>query len=302
MLKRIYDLNTYFKNLYGHRVHKIAIDAGLSCPNRDGTFSHDGCIFCSPRGSGSGALSKGLDITAQVIQGKKAIVRRFKAKKFIAYFQSYSNTYAPPETLKHIYDQALCFEDVVGLSIGTRPDCVDEPVLSLLQEYARKYLVWIEYGLQSAHDATLRRINRGHDFKAFKDAVHATQNRGISICVHVILGLPGETAAHVKETARILADMGIHGIKLHLLYVVKNTALETLYRSGGYRCLEQGEYVDQVCDFLERTPKGVVIHRLTGDPHIQELVAPMWSLKKADTLDLIWGALERRDTWQGKCT
>jgi len=191
-------------------------------------------------------------------------------------------------------------EDIVGLSIGTRPDCVDEPVLALLQDYAQKYLVWLEYGLQSARDATLALINRGHDVQCFMDAVKATLNRQIKICAHVILGLPGETRNDMLHTAHTLASSGIDGLKLHLLYVIKGTRLENLYRLGGYRCLEQHEYVDLVCDFLECIPGHIIIQRLTGDPHPEELVAPQWSLKKSETLAQIQAELEKRDSWQGK--
>ena len=300
MRKRYNDLNTYFRSLFACRVQKITIDAGLSCPNRDGTVSYGGCIYCNARGSGTGALSRGLSITEQLVLGKKALAQRYKAAKFMAYFQSFSNTYAPIDMLRRLYDEALAVEDIVGLSIGTRPDCVDEPVLALLQDYAQKYLVWLEYGLQSARDATLALINRGHDVQCFMDAVKATLNRQIKICAHVILGLPGETRNDMLHTAHTLASSGIDGLKLHLLYVIKGTRLENLYRRGGYRCLEQHEYVDLVCDFLECIPGHIIIQRLTGDPHPEELVAPQWSLKKSETLAQIQAELEKRDSWQGK--
>ncbi len=300
MHKRYNDLNTYLRSLYGCRVQKITIDAGLSCPNRDGTLATGGCIYCNARGSGTGALTRGLSVAEQLRQGKLALFRRYKAKKFIAYFQSFSNTYGPVEKLKLLYDEALAVEDIVGLSIGTRPDCVGQSVLELLQDYAQRYLIWVEYGLQSANDATLALINRGHDVQCFKDAVRATANRGIKICAHVILGLPDETGEDMLHTARTLAELDIDGIKLHLLYVVKGTRLETLYRQGKFRCLEQQEYVDLVCDFLERIPPGMVIQRLTGDPHPEELVAPEWSLKKSETLAKIKETLGKRDSWQGK--
>ncbi|MDM8549822.1 TIGR01212 family radical SAM protein [Desulfobacterales bacterium HSG2] len=302
MNKRYNDLNTCLRSIFGCRVQKITIDAGFSCPNRDGTVSTGGCIYCNARGSGTGAHAKGLSITDQLIKGKKMLSRRYKAKKFIAYFQSFSNTYAPAERLRSLYEEALTVEDMVGLSIGTRPDCVDEPVLKLLQGYAENYLIWIEYGLQSAHDPTLARINRGHDFQCFGKAVEITKGRGIKICAHVILGLPGEDKARMLETARAVADMGIDGIKLHLLYVIKGTRLEQLYREGAYKCLEQQEYVDIVCDFLQLIPRKMIIQRLTGDPHREELVAPMWALKKRETLDLIKNTLEKRDIFQGKQT
>lgn len=300
MHKRYNDFNTYLRSIFGCRVQKITIDAGLSCPNRNGTISTGGCIYCNALGSGTGAHAKGLSVTDQIIQGKRALSKRYKAKKFIAYFQSFSNTYGPFDRLKNLYEQALAIENVVGLSIGTRPDCVDEPILELLQGYADNYLVWIEYGLQSANDSTLAFINRGHDVKCFKKAVLATKNRGIKICAHVILGLPNEKKAHLLETARTISDMGIDGIKIHLLYVVRGTTLDKLYAAGEYRCLEQQQYADLVCDFLEHIPKNMVIQRLTGDPHPEELVAPMWALKKTENMALIKETLEKRDSWQGK--
>jgi len=299
MRKRYNDLNTYFQSLFGCRVHKISIDAGFNCPNRDGTISTGGCIYCNARGSGTGAFGRGMSLTNQLLQGKAFLSRRYKAKKFIAYFQSFSNTYAPPEILQRLYDEALAVEDIVGLAIGTRPDCVNEPVLDLLQAYTPDFLIWIEYGLQSASDKTLEFINRGHDLQCFKDAIKKTSNRGIKICAHVILGLPNERRSDILHTAQTIANLGIDGIKLHLLYVVKGTLLETHYRLGKYKCLEQQEYVDLVCDFIERIPSDMIIQRLTGDPHPQELVAPQWALKKADTLSKIRNTLEKRDSQQG---
>jgi radical SAM protein (TIGR01212 family) len=300
MPSRYTDLNSYLRSLFGCRVQKITVDAGLTCPNRDGTLAVGGCIYCNSRGSGTGAFSRGLSITEQLICGKKALARRYRARRFIAYFQSFSNTHAPVDRLKALYDEALAVPDVVGLAIGTRPDCISGPVLDLLAGYAADRLLWLEYGLQSARDATLKLINRGHDLACFLDAVRAARSRGLKVCAHVILGLPGETREDMLITARVLADAGIDGVKLHVLYVVKGTRLETLYRSGGYRCMDQPEYVERVCDFLEHIPPGAVIQRLTGDPHPQELVAPAWCLDKAATLSAIRAALERRDTWQGR--
>jgi radical SAM protein (TIGR01212 family) len=300
MAKRYNDFNTYLRDIFGCRVQKITIDAGFSCPNRDGKITTGGCIYCNDRGSGSGARARGLSITEQIVQGKEALAKRYKAKKFIAYFQAFSNTYAPIDRLKSLYEEALAVDDVVGLSIGTRPDCVDEPILALLQQYGINTLVWIEYGLQSAHDATLALINRGHDFKCFAQAVDATRNRGIKICAHVILGLPHENKKHMLATADAIADLGIDGIKLHLLYIIKGTRLADLHGQGAYKCLEQQEYVDLVCDFLERIPQDMVVQRLTGDPHPQELVAPMWSLKKTETIALIQATMDARDSWQSK--
>ena len=300
MKNRYYDLNSYLRELFGCRVQKIPLDAGLACPNRDGLVSTGGCIYCNSRGSGTGAMREGLSITAQVIRGKEFLKKRYKAKKFIAYFQSFSNTYGPHERLKGLYEEALAVDDIVGLSIGTRPDCIDESMLTILEGYTRDYLIWIEYGLQSIHDRTLTFINRGHDVKCFKGAVELTRNRGIKICTHVILGLPFEDRDDMLATAGAVAAMGIDGIKIHLLYVIKGTRMERLYLEGRYRCLEQEEYTDLVCDFLELLPPDMVIQRLTGDPHPAELVAPEWSLRKNETISVIKKILATRDSWQGK--
>ena len=300
MKNRYYDLNSYLRELFGCRVQKIPLDAGLACPNRDGLVSTGGCIYCNSRGSGTGAMREGLSITAQVIRGKEFLKKRYKAKKFIAYFQSFSNTYGPHERLKGLYEEALAVDDIVGLSIGTRPDCIDESMLTILEGYTRDYLIWIEYGLQSIHDRTLTFINRGHDVKCFKGAVELTRNRGIKICTHVILGLPFEDRDDMLATAGAVAAMGIDGIKIHLLYVIKGTRMERLYLEGRYRCLEQEEYIDLVCDFLELLPPDMVIQRLTGDPHPAELVAPEWSLRKNETISVIKKILATRDSWQGK--
>ncbi|MGE5259222.1 MAG: TIGR01212 family radical SAM protein [Hyphomicrobiales bacterium] len=300
MEKRYNDLGSYLRRLFGCRVQKITLDAGLGCPNRDGTIGTGGCIYCNLRGSGTGAYARGKSITAQLQAGKVAMARRYAAKKFIAYFQSFSNTYAPIERLKALYDEALAVEDVVGLFIGTRPDCVSEPVLELLQDYARRSLVWVEYGLQSARDATLAFINRGHDAACFLKALKDTHRYGIKVCAHVILGLPGETVREARLTAQTLADAGVDGVKLHNLYVVRGTRLETLFRTGEYRCPERLDYVGQLIEVLEHLPRQVVIQRLTGDPHPEELVAPQWSLDKTATLKTIREELDRRNTWQGR--
>ncbi len=299
--KRYKDFNTYLRSTYGCRVQKITVDAGFTCPNRDGSLSTEGCIYCNPKGSGTGAHKKGLSITEQLLAGKRALYKKYKAKKFIAYFQAFTNTYAPVETLRQVYSEALTVEDITGLSIGTRPDCVNKDILNLLEGYsADGNLIWIEYGLQTASDTTLELINRGHDLQCFKNAVMATKNRDIKICAHVILGLPGEQRHHMLETADILANMGIDGVKIHLLYVIKGTKLEDMYIKKQYQCLGREEYAELVCDFLELLPKEIVIQRLTGDPHPEELAAPLWSLKKNETLLLINKILEERNSYQGQ--
>ena len=300
MKKPYYDLNTYLRSIFGCRVQKISLDAGLTCPNRDGRVGTGGCIYCNTRGSGTGASALGLTITEQIERGKEFLRKRYKAQRFIAYFQSFSNTYGPHEKLKALYDEACAVQDIVGLSIGTRPDCIDESILTLVQGYAEDYLVWIEYGLQSIHDRTLAFINRGHDAACFRSAVEKTKGRGIKICAHVVLGLPFEDRSDMLATAQAVSSMGIDGIKIHLLYVVKGTPMERLCREKRYRCLEQGEYVELVCDFLELLPPDMVIQRLTGDPHPDELAAPEWSLRKSETLSLIGKTMAARGSRQGK--
>jgi len=295
------DLNTYLRRIFGERVQKIALDAGMTCPNRNGTIAHSGCIYCDRRGSGSGAMiDDHLSIPAQIERGMLGLQRRYHAQKFIAYFQSFSNTYAPVADLKRLYDQALGYPEIVGLAVATRPDCVDDRVLDLLSSYRSDYLVWIEIGLQSSHDRTLARINRGHNAAAFSRAVVAAHGYGLNVCAHIILGLPGETPEMMRETARYIGGLPISGVKIHFLYVVEGTRLAELYHQGGFRCLEREEYIDLVVDFLERIPPTMVIHRLTGDPKGVRLVAPQWACEKSQNLQLIKERLEERHTWQGR--
>jgi len=298
---RYRDFNTYLKEIFGERVQKISLDAGLGCPNRDGTLSQRGCLFCDRRGSGTGAfMNEGLSIDEQITRAKAFMRKRYKARKFIAYFQSFTNTYGPLIYLKSLYDQAVAHEDVVGLSIATRPDCVDKDVLGLIRSYQNDYLVWLEYGLQSAHDITLDRIRRGHDVACFERGVRMAAEQGINVCAHIILGLPGEDRDMMCHTARYLAQLPIQGVKIHLLYVVEGTALAEWYRKGDFRCLGRDEYANVVADVLELLPPGMVIQRLTGDPIPSELVAPEWAQEKQANLKYIQEILERRDTWQGR--
>lgn len=298
--RRYLDYNSYLKALYGERVQKIVVDSGLDCPNRDGSISRGGCIYCNNRGSGSGLWDKGLSITDQIELGRRAMTRRYKAKKFLVYFQSYTNTYTSCNHMKSMYDEALGAEGVVGMAIGTRPDCIDREKIELIASYAGDYLVWLEYGLQSSHDRTLELINRGHDFGCFVNAVNMTLHTNINICTHIILGLPGESREMMLETGQRVGELGIHGVKIHLLYVVKGTLLEQIWNSGGYTCMDRRDYVETVCDFIERLPDNIVIHRITGDPHPDELAAPEWALDKHTTFNMIQQTLQRRDSWQGK--
>jgi len=300
MMKRYQDLNAYLKNLFGERVQKISIDAGLTCPNRDGTLSRDGCLFCDARGSGTGAMARrSQSIEAQIINAREALRKRYHAQKFIAYFQSFSNTYGSLKRLKNLYDQAVAYDDIVGLSVATRPDCIDRERLDLLCTYKKKGLVWLELGLQSAHDSTLKRINRGHDAACFAEGVLMAAERGLSTCAHIILGLPGETREMMLQTARFIAGLPVDGIKIHHLYVAKGTPLEKLFYRGDFTCLEREEFIDLIVDFLELLPPKMIVHRLTGDPHRSELVAPRWAGEKMENLRLIEARMELRDTFQG---
>ena len=300
-MKRYRDYNSYLREIFGERVQKISIDAGLNCPNRDGTISMMGCLFCDSRGSGSGAMiHRGLGINDQIRAGRKFAAVRYGAKKFIAYFQSFTNTYAPVSKLKILYEQALDHEGMVGLSVGTRPDCIDEETVDLLSSYKRDYLVWLELGLQSAHNSTLSRINRGHDVASFDKSLGMANDSGLNVCAHVILGLPGETQEMMMETALFLAERPINGVKIHMLYVVKDTPLATLYEKGEYHCLDRDAYIDLVVHFLELLPPDMVIQRLTGDPVSSELVAPFWAKEKTENLRLFRERLKEYGTWQGK--
>ncbi len=300
-MKRYRDFNTYLREQFGERVQRISLDAGLGCPNRDGTVSRGGCIFCDGRGSGTGAFSEDQESIAQQISRAKGFIqKRYKARKFIAYFQSFTNTYGPVAHLKGLYDDALRHPDMVGLSVGTRPDCINEEILEMISFYRKDHLVWMEYGLQSGHDKTLQIINRGHSVECFERAVRLTHDFGLNVCAHVILGLPGENRRMMLETAKFIAALPVQGVKIHLLYVIRRTPLAQLYEKGTFRCLERDEYANLVVDFLELLPPEMVIQRLTGDPGKSDLLAPGWALQKMENLKTIQDTLERRETWQGR--
>lgn len=299
--KRYKQYSQHLKELFNCKVYKVTLDAGFSCPNRDGVISTGGCIFCEDGGSFSQAHSGELSINEQLDISINKLKDRFGAQKFISYFQAYSNTYAPVDKLKSLYDEAILHPDVVGLSIGTRPDCVDAEKIMLINSYAKNYEVWVEYGLQSIHDKTLKLINRGHSAEDFIKAYELTRKFGenIKICVHVILGLPGETRQEMLETAKVLADLGIDGIKIHLLCALKDTELEKMHNRGEFNPLSAEEYVDTVCDYLEILPPKTIIHRLAGNGLKKILVAPKWLPEKFKVLNLIDRELERRGTFQG---
>jgi uncharacterized protein len=297
---RYYSFNTYLKQCFGERVQKVTLDAGLTCPNRDGTRGTGGCIYCDAKGSGTGAINQCPDLAEQARAGIERIVRRCKARKFIVYFQSFCNTYAPVDTLKGLYDAVAHLPGIVGLSVATRPDCLSPAVLELLAGYADRLMVWLELGLQTIHDTTLVRINRGHTYKEFLDGYMMARNFPLNICLHMIIGLPGEGKYEVLATAREVARLTPEGLKIHSLYIHRRTALEKLHRDGDFEPITQLEFAAQACDVLERIPAETVIQRLTGDPDPRELVAPQWALQKNKTLKMIEEELKMRDSRQGK--
>lgn len=296
--KRYNQFSAYLKNKFGAKVYKITLDAGFSCPNRDGTISTGGCIFCDDGGSFSQAHSNLLSIEEQVNIGAKTLHDRFKAEKFMSYFQAYTNTYKPVNELERIYKSALNHPDVVGLSIGTRPDCVEDDKLNLISEIAQDYYTWVEYGLQSIHNKTLKKINRGHDFDCFLKAYERTKERSINVCTHVIFGL-WETRDEILETAQKLAELKVDGVKIHMLCALKDTKLAKLYENKEIDFMSEEEYVNLVCDFLEILPQTTTIHRLAGNGLKKNLIAPRWLGAKLDCLNKIDRELLKRNSYQG---
>jgi radical SAM protein (TIGR01212 family) len=298
--RRYYALSRFLRERFGTKVYRVTVDAGFTCPNVDGSVAVGGCVYCDNRSFSPNRRLPRVPIREQVQRGITILQERYGASRFLAYFQAATNTYAPVAKLKRLYDEALDHPQIVGLAVGTRPDCVPDPVLDLLEGYARKLYVCLELGLQTVHDRSLDWMNRGHHFDAFVDAVRRCQGRGLDLCIHVILGLPGETPEDMMATADALAALPVQGVKIHNLHVVPDTPLETMYRADEVRMLERAEYVGLVCDFLERLPAQMVIHRLNGDAPPEYLVAPLWCLDKAGLLREIQAELERRESWQGK--
>lgn len=290
----------FLRNRFGCKVFRVTVDAGFTCPNVDGSVAVGGCVYCDNRSFSPNRRLPRTSIREQVRRGVAILENRYRADRFIAYFQAATNTYATLEKLRKLYDEALDHPQIVGLAVGTRPDCVPEEVLDLLQSYARDRYVCLELGLQTIHDRTLDWMNRGHHYDVFVDAVGRCQGRGLDLCAHIILGLPGESTADMLATADALAALPVNAVKIHNLHVVRDTPMEKQYRDGTVRMLERDEYVALVCDFLERLPPDMVIHRLNGDAPPDYLVAPDWCLDKPTLLRAIHAELERRDGWQGK--
>lgn len=295
----LHTFGQYLLERHGERVHKIALDAGFTCPNRDGAKGIGGCTFCnnqsfSPNGRHPQQLASQFD------SGRRAIAKRTRARKFIAYFQAYTNTYGELAELDALYRHAMEQQDIIGLSVGTRPDCVSAGVLDLLAGYRDEgRIVWLELGLQSAFDDTLRRVNRGHGLREYREAAGEARRRGIPVCTHLILGLPGEDRSHYHTTLDIVLDIGVEGLKLHPLHVVDHTILANQWRRGEYLPMAREEYVAAACDLIERTPEAVLFHRVTGTAGKDILLAPEWCSQKWSVLNGIERELARRGHRQG---
>ena len=297
--KRYHTFSDELKRRFGCKVQRISVDAGFSCPNRDGTLGTEGCIFCGGHGSGSHGIRRELSVAAQIEDGKEVMTRKYRAGKFIAYFQAYSNTHAPVERLRSLFDEALAVPDVVGIIVATRPDCLPDGVLDYLAELSEQTYLWLELGMQSMHDKTLALIARRHDHACFVEAVQRARQRNLRVCAHVILGLPGETRAEMLAMAGELNRLAVTGVKLHLLHVMRGTRLAEMYERGEVELLDRDAYAGLVCDFLELLNPDTLIHRLTGDGGRDHLVAPLWSLKKFEILNIVDAEMARRGTQQG---
>ncbi|RHT94222.1 TIGR01212 family radical SAM protein [Clostridium sp. AM27-31LB] len=300
--KPYYSLDYYLKKTFGEKIYKVALDGGMSCPNRDGTVSTDGCIFCSNGGSGDFAIKhdKDNDITRQIETGINSLKanEKFVGEKFIAYFQSFSNTYAPVSYLEDIFLQAIDHPLISALSLGTRPDCFSSEIYDLIERLNHIKPVWVELGLQTKHEKTAEFINRGYTLEVFEKAVHELRKRNITVIVHVIIGLPGENADNLYETIDYLNQMDIQGIKLQLLHILKDTALADLM--GSFHILTPDEYIDILCECIAKLSPDIVIHRLTGDGPKDLLIAPEWSKNKRQVLNTLSHELKVRGIYQGQ--
>ena len=297
--KRYHTWNYYLRNTFGEKIFKVSINAGFTCPNIDGKVAYGGCTYCSKEGSGDFAGNPKDDLIKQFNDIKEMMLRKWSNAKYIGYFQAYTNTYAPLEVLKEKYETILAQDDVVGLSISTRPDCLEDDVLEYLAELNERTNLWVELGLQTIHDSTSKIINRGHDYKTFLEGVEKLKSKNIKTVVHIINGLPGEDYNMMMETAKAVADLNVHGIKIHLLHVIKNTPMARMLEKNMMSLMTQDDYVNLVCDQLEILPPEMVIHRLTGDGKKEDLVGPLWSLKKWEVLNAIDDTMKARDSYQG---
>ena len=292
--------NYEMKEQFGSKVFKVMLDAGFTCPNRDGKLAIGGCTFCSARGSGDFAGRRRDDLVTQFNTIRDRQHLKWPEAKYIGYFQAYTNTYAPVETLREYYEVILEQPNVVGLSIATRPDCLPDDVIDYLAELNERTYLWVEMGLQTVHESTSQLINRAHDTACYVEAVNKLRARGIRVCCHIIYGLPQETHEMMLETGRQVAKMDVQGIKIHLLHLMKKTPMVKQYEAGLLRFLEMDEYINLIVDTLEILPPHMIVHRLTGDAPKELLIGPMWSQRKWEVLNGIDRALRTRQTWQGR--
>lgn len=293
-------LNDFLKEKFNEKIYKVSLDGGFTCPNRDGKVSRGGCIFCSENGSGDFTATKLKSIHAQIEEQIDLVSKKYKGDKYIAYFQNFTNTYAEVSYLRKIYEEALSHEKIVGLAIATRPDCLGDDVLELLAELNKKTFLWVELGLQTLNDYVAKYFNRAYETEIYKEASEKLNRLNIKFVTHIIIGLPKEEDDDYLKTAIFAQNCGTWGIKLHLMYVVKNTPLEKLYLNGALKVNTKEEYVEKVVNVLENISSEIVVHRLTGDGDRETLVAPLWSIKKIDVLNSIHKELKRRNTYQGK--
>jgi radical SAM protein (TIGR01212 family) len=297
---RYYAYGLFLRHAYGGRVQKVSVDAGFTCPNVDGTVAIGGCTFCDNRSFSPSRRLPRQQIRDQIDEGIRRLKRRYDVDQFMAYFQPATNTYAPVDRLRTVYESGLSHPQVVGMAIGTRPDCVPDPVLDLLEEFASRTYLSVEYGMQTIHNRSLDWMNRGHHHDSFLDAVERSQGRGFEICVHVILGLPGETHEDMLQTAREVARLPIDSVKLHNLYAVKNTPLAEQVERGEVTLISRDDYVTTVVDFLELLPPRMLVERISGDAPPNYFVGPAWCLDKPAVLTALKDEFARRDTWQGR--
>lgn len=298
--KRYHTLDYEMKKIFGEKTIKLSIDGGFTCPNRDGTIGSKGCIFCSERGSGDFNSNRDKSITAQITEQKQIMSKKWKSNTYIAYFQSYTNTYDTVENLRKKFYEALSCENIKGLAIATRPDCINEEIIKLLEELNSKTFLWIELGLQSIHDRTASFIRRGYNQAQFKKAYEMLKSKNIKTVVHLIVGLPTESKDQYLETIKYISKKEIWGLKLHMLHILKNTDLETYYNRNNFKILTRDEYINVVCDSLELLNPSMVIHRLTGDGKKSDLIEPLWTLDKLKVLSEIDKELKLRNSYQGK--
>jgi radical SAM protein (TIGR01212 family) len=298
--KRFNSYNRILRDQFNARVYKIGLRLDFTCPNRDGKVAVGGCIYCNNASHTPQDYQPRTSVTAQLERGALAVQRRHRAEKFIAYFQSYTNTYDSVSKLESLYREALEFPGVVGMSIATRPDCLGDDVLELLENLSSETYLWLEIGLESMYDHTLAWVNRGHGLADYLDAVARAKARRLRVCTHLILGFPGESRADILATPALFNRLGIDGVKLHNLHVIKNTPLEKFYQLGQVPLFSRDEYVSLTIDFLERLDPNIVVHRLSGETYRAITVAPDWSIDKIGVHNAIFHAMEERDTWQGK--